>query len=615
MLYDQFFIDDLKERADIVRIIEPYVQLKKRGSNWTGPCPFHQEKTPSFSVNQAKGIYKCFGCGKGGNVYTFLMEIEGLNFPEAIQRVAEINGIPLPQPVDDDLYKQKQKEKKKQKDLADQVIELNRLAMRFWQDELNKDNSNAAFARDYLTKRGITEIVQKQFRLGYSPDSWDALLNHLKENNVDAGLIEVSGLVSKNEEKDRVYDRFRNRVMFPVLDVNGDPVAFGARTLGDEPAKYLNSPETPAYIKSRHLYGLFQAKEAIREKKFTILVEGYLDLIALHQFGIKNAAASLGTAFTSEQSRLLSRFTKKVVINYDGDDAGVKAARRAIEELLPNDFEIKVLVLPGGKDPDDFIRENGVEEYVKARGGAMSFLDFIQQTATAGRSMSNAKHKADAIESVLPTLAAIKNPIQQRQSFDETMAFFHFDDDTIKRSLWTTVKNSSKGETEAIKQQVRTSVRSKITVAERKLLELMVYDMELRERVFSILEETDFENLATAPIYRFLSDNLNGSNTFTLENVSGYVGDDPFFEDLVPLLVMTEPKREDGEAIDEVFHEAEDHILALRRMAIDERISNISQQLLASERSGNPEAVQQLVEEQLDLSRMKQTLLKQISEI
>ncbi|MBC7900483.1 MAG: DNA primase, partial [Saprospiraceae bacterium] len=225
MLYDQYFIDDLKNRADLVRIIEPYAPLKKKGKDWMGCCPFHQEKTPSFSVSPTKGFYKCFGCGKGGNAYTFLMEMEGLNFPEAIQRLAEISGVPLPEPVDDKQYAQSKKKKEEKKKIADEVIELNRIALDFWEAELQSKDKKAKAAREYLVTRGITEATQKAFRIGFSPDTWDSLLNYLKQKGFDEKLIEQSGLVSVNEEKDRVFDRFRGRIMFPVLDINGNPVA------------------------------------------------------------------------------------------------------------------------------------------------------------------------------------------------------------------------------------------------------------------------------------------------------------------------------------------------------------------------------------------------------
>lgn len=615
MLYDQYFIDDLRERADLVRLIEPYAPLKKKGANWMGNCPFHQEKTPSFSVNPSKGFYKCFGCGKGGNAYTFLMEMEGLNFPEAVRRLAEISGVPLPEPIDDGQFTARKKQKEEQKQLSEQVIELNRLAMAFWEKELSSDHPKAAAAREYLAGRGITEDVQKQFRIGFAPDSWDVLLTHLKTSGADEKLIEQSGLVSVNEEKERIFDRFRNRIIFPVLDVDGKPIAFGARAMGDDQPKYLNSPETPAYVKGRHLYGLFHSKDAIRQKKFAILVEGYLDLIALFQFGITSVAASLGTAFTPEQAKLLSRFTKRVVINYDGDQAGIKAAKRAIEHLLPQDFEIKVLVLPGGQDPDDFIRANGPETYNESRGRSVSFLNFSLDASLMGRNISNPKQKAEAIEETLPVIAAIKNPIQKRQSFDDAMAFYRVDDDGIKRDLWHTVKNGQAAEPKAIKQQVNRIAQAKMTVAEQQLLELVIYDPELREKVLEILEESDYEDLATAQLFKAMYSAAETGHELSFDFLSNIAGEDDFLQDLIPLLLMVEPKREAGEVMDEVFHQAENCILTLRSMAINNRISDIARELAAAEQAGDTPLASQLVAEQLDLARMKHLLLTKIKEI
>lgn len=614
MLYDQYFIDDLRDRADLVRIIEPYAPLKKKGSNWMGNCPFHQEKTPSFSVNPAKGFYKCFGCGKGGNAYTFLMEMEGLNFPEAIRRLAEMTGTPLPEPVDDEKYTARKKERDERKQIAEQIIELNALAVDLWQNELLADNPKSAAAREYLKQRGISDEIIAQFRVGFAPDSWDAVLGMLRNAGADDTLIEQSGLVSVNEEKDRVYDRFRNRIMFPVFDVDGRPVAFGARAMGDDQPKYLNSPETPAYVKGKHLYGLFNSKEAIRLKKFAILVEGYLDLIALYQFGVTNVAASLGTAFTPDQAKLLHRFTKRVVINYDGDQAGIKAARRAVEHLLPQDLEIKVLVLPNGQDPDDFIRQNGTDEYNNARGKAQPFLNFILEASITGKSLFNPKQKSEAIEDVLPILSAIKNPIQKRQSFDDAMGFYRIDDSSLKRDLWHTVKNGHQAEPEVIRKKVRSFSQKKLTVAEQQLLELLIYDRELQAAILPLLEESDYHDLATAPLFRALFENLEKDRDFSLENIIEHIGDDEFFHDLVPILMMTEPKREPGEVIDEVFHHAENCVLTLRSMAVANRIFEISQELIAAEQTGNSALVNSLVEEQLDLARMKHDIVSKIRE-
>lgn len=614
MLYEQYFIDDLKDRADLVRIIEPYAPLKKKGANWMACCPFHQEKTPSFSVNPQKGFYKCFGCGKGGNAFTFLMEMEGLNFPEAVQRVAEISGVPLPEPVDDQQFQQSKKRREEKKQLSDQVVELNRIALEFWEAELHGKSKKAQEAKAYLEGRGISEEVQKQFHIGYAPDSWDSLLNRLREKGADEKLIEHSGLVSVNEEKERVFDRFRGRIIFPVLDVNGNPVAFGARAMGDDQPKYLNSPETPAYVKGRHLYGLFQSKDAIRQKKFAILVEGYLDLIALFQHGIKNVVASLGTALTPEQSKLLGRFTKKVVINYDGDIAGIGAARRAVEILLPEDFEIKVLVLPDGKDPDDFVRENGPERYNEARGRAFPYLDFVLSSAVHGRSLANAKQKAEAIEDVLPVLSDIKNAIQKRESFDQAMNFFRVESPGLKRDLWNAVKQGTKVGTETLKRQVKRATAAKITVAEQQLLELLVYDPELQSKVLPLLEDTDYEELATAPVFRALYEISSNGGEVTLEKLNELTGDDEVLHDFLPVLLMTQPHRETGEAIDDVLHQAENCVLTLRSMAISNRILEVSHELIAAEQARDTSLIDRLVAEHLELSKMKQHLLNKISE-
>jgi DNA primase len=612
MLYPQYFIDDLKNRADIVRIIQPYAELKKKGANWTACCPFHQEKTPSFSVNPSKGFYKCFGCGKGGSVYNFLMEMEGLSFPEAVKRVAEITGTMLPEPVDDQQYERIKKKKDENKKLAEQVIELNRIALEFWEAEFA--GKRAKKAREYLEKRGISEETQKTFRIGYSPDTWDSLLNVLKEKGTDQKLIEQSGLVARNEERDSLYDRFRGRIMFPVLDVNGNPIAFGARALGKDEPKYLNSPETPAYIKGQHLYGLFHSKEEIRKKKFAILVEGYLDLIALYEFGVTNTAASLGTAFTPEQSKLLSRFTKRVVINYDGDDAGIKAARRAIEHLLPQDFEIKVLVLPEGQDPDDFVRQNGTEAYNEARGKAEPFLDFVLASSVRGRTLANARHKADAIEEVVPVLAAVRNTIQKRESFDQAMNFFRVDD-VIRREIWSAVKKGTGSDAGAIRKRVQRASQAKITVAEQLLLELLVYDPELQSMIFPTLEASDYESLATAPVFTALMRLYDQKEEPNLENLMDSAGEDEAMEDFIPLLLMTEPKRAPGEDIEEVLHEAENCVVSLRLMAIDTHIAELVREQTQAEHAGDIEAANQLAKESIELAKIKRAFQQKLASL
>ncbi|CAN5709275.1 DNA primase [soil metagenome] len=613
MLYDQHFIDELKNRADLVRIIEPYAPLKKKGANWMGCCPFHQEKTPSFSVNPSKGFYKCFGCGKGGTAFNFVMEIEGLNFPEAIKRVAEISGIPLPEPIDDKKYEQSNQKKQEKKKIADEVIELNKYALEFWENHLQENNAHARSAREYLEKREISSETQKAFHIGFAPDSWDAIVHLLKEKGADGKLIEQSGLVSKSEEKNWIYDRFRGRIMFPVLDVSGNPVAFGARILANGEPKYLNSPETPAYIKGEHLYGLFQNKEKIRQKKSAILVEGYLDLIALYQFGIRTCVASLGTAFTEQQAKLISRTARKVVLNYDGDKAGVKAARRAIETLLTQDVELEVLILPDAQDPDDFIRANGFEAYKNQyKKNVLSFLQFVLEDAERTHKLSSPKEKAEAIADLLPVLSAIKNPVNKREAFDQTMNFLRVEDAILKRDLWKTVKLGTKFEAQTVRQQVTRATQARMTEAEHLLLELLIYDKELREIILPQLEETDYESLATAEIFRALLALKEIGSEVTGENLLELVQDDAAASDFVPVLLMSEPARQPDEAIDDVLKKAEKAVIALRKMAINEKILEISQRMFFAEQNGDFVLLNQSVMQQIELEKIKRSLDEKI---
>ena len=609
MLYDQFFIDDLKNRADLVRIIEPYAPLKKKGANWMGCCPFHQEKTPSFSVNPSKGFYKCFGCGKGGNAYSFLMEIEGLNFPEAIKRVAEISGVTLPEPIDDKNYERNKQRKQEKKAIADQVIELNKYALDFWENHLQDNNPHSKAAREYLERREISNETVKKFHVGFAPDSWDAVMLLLKSKGADEKLIEASGLVSINEEKKRVYDRFRGRIMFPVLNVDGNPVAFGARILAQGEPKYLNSPETPAYVKGEHLYGLFQSKDEIRKKKYAILVEGYLDLIALYQFGVTNCVASLGTAFTEQQSKLLGRFAKKVVVNYDGDKAGVKAARRAIETLLVEDFEIKVLVLPDGQDPDDFIRASGFAAYKKQHEQhAHTYLQFILEQVSNEYNINRPEQRQKAVDEMLPFISGIQNLVQKRTVFDEVMGFLRVDK-SISNDLWKSLRINQKVDSKLLKR-----VLPKMTVAEQRLLELLIYDRDLREAILPQIEETDYEGLATAAVFRALIEIDREKAEVSLENLTEQIGDDEIANDFVPILLMSESPRETGEALDDVLIQAENCVATLREMAISNRILEISQELILAEQTGDQELLNQLVVEQIELARMRRELQNRIAE-
>jgi DNA primase len=608
MRFPQTFIDDLKRQTDIVRVIQDYVPLKKKGANWMACCPFHQEKTPSFSVNPSKEIFYCFGCGKKGNAFGFVMEMERVSFPEAIKIVAEKAGVPLPAMENSERFEAQRKE-------ADEVIKLNSWALEWWEEKLNENGTEARAAREYIANRSITDETRKLFRLGYAPASWDALGNYLKSRGATETEIERSGLVVK-KEKGGFYDRFRNRIVFPVLDVRGRPVAFGARAINpaDEP-KYLNSPETAAYTKGRHLYGLFQAREEIKRRRFVILVEGYLDLIVPFQAGVRNAVASLGTSLTLEQAKLLGRFARKVVINYDGDRAGVEAAKRAIQTLLAEDFEVKVLVLPDNADPDDFIKQHGAEEYQRRRGAATSHIQFVLDQALRDRHLERAEDKRAAVEEVIPALRVVKNPILKREYFDLSMDTLRIEP-VLRRELWSTLsaaktlsateraarRHDTAREDETIKIEA-----AQPTVAEQQLLELLVHDAELRRQILPRLEASDYEELPTTAIFGFLKENVSAQLDF--KELAEATAHDAIAADLVPILMMGEPAREEGEAIDDSFAQAERCVVALKLMAVERRQQTLAADIAAAARRNETERLQNLTMENLELTRRRNELM------
>jgi DNA primase len=606
--FPQTFIDDLRRQADIVRVVQDYVSLKKKGANWMACCPFHQEKTPSFSVNPSKDIFYCFGCQKGGSVFNFVMEIERVSFPEAIKIVAEKVNMPLPEMQDDKRFESRRKE-------ADEVVELNSWALEWWEGQLGEGSAEAKAARDYIEGRGITEETRKTFRLGYAPDSWDGLGAYLKRKGATAGQIERSGLVVK-KEAGGFYDRFRGRVIFPVLDAQGRAVAFGGRVMGASEPKYFNSPETAAYTKGRHLYGLHQTRDEIRRKKFAILVEGYLDLIIPYQFGVRNAVASLGTALTPEQAKLLGRFARRVVVNYDGDRAGVAAAKRAIETLLAEDFDIKVLVLPEGTDPDEFIKASGVEAYNERRGAALPHLQFVLDQAMRDRNLRRPADKAEAVEEVLPFVRAVRNRIQKREYFDMTMDALRVEEPALRRELWQTVSKAqapaggADASAGALQDRVVRAESAPLTVAEQRLLELLVHDGELRRILLPRIEPDDYEDLPTAGVFRALAEIEAAGAEVSFDTLGQRTEGDAVAADLVPLLLMSEPvERAQGEAADEVVAEAESCLLTLRLMRVERRLKDLAIEITAAERAGDNERRDALVMENLNWTRRRSALL------
>ena len=398
-------IAEIRSAADIVDVVSGAVLLKKSGKNYLGLCPFHSEKTPSFTVSPDKQIFHCFGCGEGGNVFSFIMKHEGIAFPQAVKTLAGRYNIALPD-------RRMSPYQKRRLDEFERLLAINQKGMHYFRRALI-DRSGGQKARDYLQNRGLTQDTIDLFQIGYAPEGWDNVLNHLVRKRVPQELIEKSGLVVPRKNGNGYYDRFRQRIIFPIFDINNRVLGFGGRVMNDDLPKYLNSPETALYNKSRSLYGLHLAKPHCRQTGTVIIVEGYFDVIALHQHGVCNAVATLGTSLTAEHVRLLRGCigeNGKVLLVYDSDEAGIKAARRSIDVFDKEYVSAQVLILDSGYDPDSYVFEYGAESFNKAAAGALDIIPFLLETAVSRHGLS-VEGKVKIVSELQETLTAVSDVV------------------------------------------------------------------------------------------------------------------------------------------------------------------------------------------------------------
>lgn len=489
------FADRVKQQADIVRVVGEYVRLKKSGQNFTGLCPFHGEKTPSFAVHPVKQIFHCFGCGKGGDVFSFVMEMEKCQFPEAVRIVAEKCGIALPRP------KERSPEEKKENQQRAVLIEMHREAQSFFVKQLETTGEGKA-ARAYLEDRGLDKDAIARFGIGYAPSGGDLLLRQLKQKYADQLLAE-SGLISRDQSSGRLFDRFRRRITFPIANEAGKIVAFGCRALGDDQPKYLNSPETPIYSKSNVLYHLDRAKDALRRQDFAVLVEGYMDAIAVARAGISNVVASCGTSLAEPQIKLLGRFTKRVIVNYDPDVAGQAATERSISLLLEQDFEVRVLALPAigdrKADPDLFIREKGAEAYIKVLKEAPPYVDYLISRARQ-MDLSTGEGKLRALNYLMPYVQKIPNGLLRSEWATRISQQLRIDEPVLRAALSKAAKER--------RSEVRTQpelVGKSAKPVERRLIRMLVESEGFkRELAQELQQEHLYQGLETEKIFAAL---------------------------------------------------------------------------------------------------------------
>jgi DNA primase len=397
-------VNEVRERASIVEVVADYVSLRKSGANYQGLCPFHGEKTPSFNVNPARGIFHCFGCGVGGNAITFIMKVEGLSFPDAVKFLAKRVGVTIEE-------RPPTPQEQRRLDEREALYRVNELAAVFYRRVLKEEPAGEA-GRRYLERRGVDEATAEAYRLGFAPDRWDALTRHLEQKKVPLGTVETLGLI-RRKEGGGYYDTFRNRLLFTIADAQGRPIGFGGRVLDDSLPKYINSPESPVYRKSEVLFGVNLARQAMREEGGAIVVEGYFDHLALYQAGVRHAVATCGTALTGEHLKLLQRYAGKVYTLFDSDSAGRKATCRAMELFLDGALPAFAIELPSGEDPDSFLKKEGSGAFADRLAKARPIFEWFFRHVVRETNVGTVEGKVSVVEELAPRLKKIGNPVER----------------------------------------------------------------------------------------------------------------------------------------------------------------------------------------------------------
>lgn len=499
MAIDRSFLDELNARCDIVDVVSGYVPLKRQGANYFGLCPFHNEKSPSFSVSPDKQIFHCFGCGAGGGVINFVMRAEGLEFRDAVRFLADRCGLKVPEDRADPQAAHKR----------DRALALMRDAGRFYYDTLWKPEN--AGVQQYFARRGLSRRTMNRFGLGYAPDSFHATIDAMKAKGYTREELVAVGLAVKNE-KGHVYDKFRGRVMFPIIDVRGQVIAFGGRVMDDSKPKYLNSPETSIFHKGRNLFAVNLAKKTQRD--YFILAEGYMDVIALHQAGFDSAVASLGTALTEEQARMIARYTKKIIISYDADGAGQAAAQRAIDILKKADLQVNVLRIPGAKDPDEYIKEKGAEAFRRLIERSEGHNAYRLEQIADKFDLEEDEQRVQFVQEAARMLATIDNPVEREIYAGRTAKLADVTNEAVavevKRAMGLRRKKQKTAEHRAVRSAVQNAQPRERTLhypdvkaarAEEGILALIFTDHTLLDYLADKITPHDFSAPVLAKIY------------------------------------------------------------------------------------------------------------------
>jgi DNA primase len=585
---EDHLIDRIRESVDLVDVIGEHVQLTRRGKEFVGLCPFHEDSNPSLNVSQDKQIYKCFVCGAGGNVYSFLQAFENVSFIEAVRELAARSGIPIePGPATDP-----------DRDRAfDALYEVNELARKYFHHMLTVDAAGGE-ARAYLEGRGVDRPTIDAFGLGYAPALWDGFLKVALRRGHSPATLESAGLISRRQGGAGHYDRFRNRVIFPIRAHTGRVVAFGARALDSaEQPKYLNSPETPVYNKSSVLYGLYDGRDAIRREKVAFFVEGYMDHLALAQKGILNVVATSGTALTAQHARLFRRYAEKAVLLFDGDAAGMAAAVRGITPLLEVGVEARIITLPDGQDPDDFIRANGKAAFLDLTARATSAVDFLLTWLGSVEDLSTADGKGRAAARLAEVIAHVRDEARQRFFVQGAAERLGLDEATLQRAVTRSARRPAPVGTSPPDAALRDfDPRPR---AERELLIQMMSDDSTADAVLAAIRPEEFTNGAYRRIAGAIARRRGDGQSVSVAHLVDDAGH-PALSRIISSLSM-----EVGIVNPELAElPIEDYISAFRIRALDREVARVEQELQGASGDGR----RALLEAHRDLSQRRKDL-------
>lgn len=561
MFYSDDVVEEVRSRNDIVDVISGYVKLQRKGSSYFGLCPFHNEKSPSFSVSPGKQMYYCFGCGAGGNVFTFIMEYENYSFPEAIKMLADRAGVALPE------AEEYSEESRRKRDLKSSVLEINKAAAKYYYYQLRTPQGKLGM--NYLKGRELSDETMQKFGLGYAGPYSDALYRYLKKQGYPDELLKESGLMNVNE-KQGMYDKFWNRVMFPIMDVNGRVIGFGGRVMGDGKPKYLNSPETVIFDKSRNLYGLNVARTA--RKKYLLVCEGYMDVISMHQAGFTNAVASLGTALTSQHASLLKRYTDEVILTYDSDEAGVKAALRAIPLLKEAGISTKVLHMVPYKDPDEFIKARGTEAFQERIDQAENSFLFELTALQQSYDMKNPESKTKFFQAVAARIAEFELEIERENYIEAVAVKYQISFEGMRKMVMNCLMQGVPSrKSQPVRQSFRSEKEDGIRKSERLILTWLTEYPGLFGTVSAYIRPEDFSDELYRQVASMLYEQLERGerNPARIANYFTEPQEQRMVAQLFNTKVRVENEKEQKKAVKETIRKVMDYGISRRSAELD----------------------------------------------